>query len=54
MLRNGLLIQRTRVFGLIVVVQRVSAVRVVFEERLLDLPVVLLGADAEFEIFFCD
>jgi hypothetical protein len=26
----------------------------VFGEELLDFPVVLLGADAEFEIFFCD
>lgn len=54
MLRDGLLIQTARVLGLVVVVERIAAVWLVFEEGLLDFPVVLLGANAELEIFFCD
>ena len=53
MLRNRLLVQTARVFRRVVLVQGVPPVLVI-EEGLLDLPVVLLGTDAEFEILFGD
>ncbi len=47
--RRGLVIHAASILGVAVVVHGAAAV--FFGEELLDLPVALFGADAEFEVF---